>query len=124
MTKEKFYVVLDAMGIQDYVFKTNRLKVILGASLCLARWQYSCKKKIHFDELISSAGGNVFAVFNNKAEALKFKEGCIGDAPPGLEIAWAMEKMDSVTINTVFFPRSCRSAQCFLRSRSRRSQSR
>lgn len=88
------YILLDAMGIQSYIFKTNTLKIILGSSLALARWQVDCRDiclKSRGD-LITSAGGNVLARFDGQDfsnQALGFKDACLQKAPPGMEIAWA-----------------------------------
>ncbi len=92
MTTEKTYVLLDAMGIQDYIFQAGRLKVILGASLALADWQEQCRSFATNGDIISSAGGNVLASFQNKTDTSQFREECIKAAPPGMEIAWAETK--------------------------------
>lgn len=86
----KIYVLLDAMGIQDYIFESNTLKIILGSSLALARWQEKCKKiaSDNNGNIIVSAGGNVLANFNSSDDADKFKKICIDKAPPEIEIAW------------------------------------
>jgi len=92
----KTYVLLDAMGIQNYIFQTGRLKVILGASLALAEWQQRCRDHAgQHGEIVTSAGGNVLAVYSGPDEdkaavtAAQFRKECIRDAPPGMEIAWA-----------------------------------
>lgn len=86
------YVLLDAMGIQSYIFRTNTLRIILGSSLALARWQEDCRG-ICYDcggTLITYAGGNVLARFDAPEKAVKFKDESRQKAPPGMEIAWAM----------------------------------
>lgn len=85
------YILLDAIGIQRYIFETNTLRIITGSSLWLAQWQEECKKLCdnHGGELITSAGGNVLAKFTNADKAIKFKDSAINIRPAGLEIAWA-----------------------------------
>jgi hypothetical protein len=93
MIAEKTYVLLDAMGIQKYIFQTNRLKIILGASLKLARWQSDCLRFAGNGKIISSAGGNVLASFETEIEeADRFIENCLKARPPGMEIAWAKKQ--------------------------------
>lgn len=87
----KIYVLLDAMGIQHYVFETNKLTIIIGSSLSLSEWQETCVhlcKKCNGD-MISSAGGNVLARFSEKDQAEEFRKMAIGSAPPGMEVAWS-----------------------------------
>jgi hypothetical protein len=84
-----YYVLLDAMGIQQYVFETNRLTVIVGASYGLSRWQRECAEKWK-SAVISSAGGNVLARFDDTPSAEGFKKAAKDLAPRGLEIAWAI----------------------------------
>lgn len=82
-------VLLDAMGIQRHVFETNNLRIIVGASLSLSRWQKACMDKWP-KNVINSAGGNVLATFDDEKEAAAFRtEATEHMAPPGLEIAWA-----------------------------------
>ena len=87
----KYYVLLDAIGIQSYIFQTNTLKIILGSSLSLAQWQKRCETICtrNNGNLITSAGGNVLAEFNSKTDAEKFRQECIKKAPPDMKIAWA-----------------------------------
>ena len=95
----KHYIFLDAMQIQGYVFATNTLKIIIGASLALSRWQEECKNLCvnQGGELIYSAGGNVLAVFPDAAKAHQFRQRALNEiVPPDLEIAWAeAEEADS-----------------------------
>lgn len=89
------YILLDAMGIQPYIFRTNTLKIILGSSLALARWQEDCRNICvrSSGDLITSAGGNVLARFDDpdsSTQAISFKDACLQNAPPGMEIAWAI----------------------------------
>jgi hypothetical protein len=91
MNPYNIYILLDAIGIQRYIFETNTLRIITGSSLWLAQWQKECKKlcENHGSELITSAGGNVFAKFSDKNKAKKFKNSAIKCRPVGLDIAWA-----------------------------------
>lgn len=87
-----YYVMLDAMGIQDYLFDTNTLRIIIGGSLALAQWQEACAKPSG-GEVILSAGGNVLARFNGpnaKHNAIAFKDAALNIAPKGMEISWAV----------------------------------
>lgn len=98
---KKFYVLLDAMAIQAYIFATNKLKIIRGSSLGLAYWQRDCRKcAAHNRGMLSvSAGGNVLAGFDCSEDADKFRKECCdshnGYAPAGMEIAWACVKGDN-----------------------------
>lgn len=89
---KKTYVLLDAMGIQSYIFETNTLKIILGASLALSRWQEECKAIAVkcSGEAMASAGGNVLAVFNKEDDAHSFIAEGIDKRPKGMAIARAM----------------------------------
>ncbi|MCK4445613.1 MAG: hypothetical protein KAW56_00865, partial [Candidatus Marinimicrobia bacterium] len=91
------YIMLDAIGIQRYIFETNTLRIITGSSLWLAQWQKECKGlcRSHGGEIITSAGGNVLAKFTQEEKALKFKESAIKARPAGLEIAWAKVESDN-----------------------------
>ncbi len=86
------YIFLDAMGIQDYIFDTNTLRIIVGGSLALARWQKGCERicNDHGGNIITSAGGNVLAYFEDKDRAPAFKDEANFIAPDGMEIAWAL----------------------------------
>ena len=88
----KHYLLLDAMGIQRYVFETNTLKIIAGSSFALAEWQKKCESLCNgHGEIITSAGGNVLAYFDAPDKLKAFKDKVISDPikPPGMEIAWA-----------------------------------
>jgi hypothetical protein len=100
MNTSDYYVLLDAMSIQGYVFDTSKTKIIVGASLALAQWQKVCRNMCK-GALITSAGGNVLAGFSNGTDARKFKDDAIKVAPPGIEVAWAICKTeDGDTTNT------------------------
>ncbi|MEW6386139.1 MAG: hypothetical protein AB1491_01290 [Thermodesulfobacteriota bacterium] len=89
---DKHYVFLDAMQIQRYIFATNTLKTIIGASLALSRWQEKCRELCdgYGGRLIYSAGGNVLTCFSDSPKAQQFRIRAVTEiAPPGLEIAWA-----------------------------------
>lgn len=83
------YILLDAMSIQRYIFDTNKLRIIIGASQRLAAWQHACKQKWP-NHVLVSAGGNVLARFESEQAALAFKDQAKNMAPPGMDIAWAM----------------------------------
>lgn len=88
-----YYVLLDPLKIQAYVFATNKLSIIIGASLELARWQDNCRfwSRAKSGHCLSAGGGNVLAVFGEKGQAEDFKDRAIEGAPPALEVAWAIE---------------------------------
>jgi hypothetical protein len=100
MNDSKWYVMLDAMAIQRHVFETGKTRIIVGASLALARWQNECKTLCTEGDVITSAGGNVLAVFDDIGKAEDFRKQAVGKAPPGMEIAWAIcdrQKSDGET---------------------------
>jgi hypothetical protein len=85
------YVLLDAIGIQKYIFDTNTLRIIIGASQLLAKWQSRCKENWKRNVIVS-AGGNILARFETYEDAVNFKQDAIGKAPPGIDVAWAIVK--------------------------------
>lgn len=96
------YILLDVMGIQRTIFETNRLKIIRGASMQLARWQRDCetwasqKGAVY----ISSAGGNVLAGFDNgKADEFR-AQACQEAAKIGFEVAWGEADRDGTDWTT------------------------
>ncbi len=91
------YILLDAMGIQRYIFDTNKLRIIIGASQLLGEWQQQCKQ--HWPEhVLVSAGGNVLARFDRLEEAKGFREAATAMAPPGIDIAWAVTEEKATPI--------------------------
>lgn len=90
--RSDYYLMLDAMGIQDCLFDTNTLRIIIGGSLALAQWQQLCSSPSG-GEIILSAGGNVLARFTGskaRDKAIKFKDHAIRSAPEDMEISWAV----------------------------------
>lgn len=100
------YVLLDVTGIQKTVFETNKLKVILGASLQLAQWQLYCRDQQQPSGAVymSSAGGNVLAGFDDDTKARKFiEDACLAARECGFAVAWALtERSDSETDQAVW----------------------
>lgn len=94
MTYADWYVLLDPLQIQSYVFATNKLSIIVGSSLALARWQEQCKEMIgpptSESEWFTAGGGNVLARFDSHDKAEKFIADALRAAPPGLEVAWSL----------------------------------
>lgn len=90
----QWYVLLDPLKIHSYVFATNKLSIIIGSSLELARWQENCNtwSKKARGRCLTTGGGNVLAEFPGKTEAETFKNQALQGRPPGLEIAWALEQ--------------------------------
>jgi len=92
--EKSWYLLLDAMAIQSYIFATNKLKIILGSSRALALWQTGCRNlaKECGGEIITSAGGNILARFAAGKEALDFRIKTLehNNLPPEMEIAWAL----------------------------------
>ncbi len=93
------YVLLDAIGIQKYIFQTDKLKIIRGASQNLVGWQDYCRT-IGNNAIISSAGGNVLVKFDDYGEAKEFKNKAINNAPSGMEIAWAITESKDTDVKT------------------------
>ena len=88
-----YYSFIDITGIQRTIFETNRQKIILGASLQLANWQDKCAGYLGTGKLVSSAGGNVFAYFEeeNNESAYDYAQKCSDEAALiGFGSAWAV----------------------------------
>ncbi|MBM3711839.1 MAG: type III-B CRISPR-associated protein Cas10/Cmr2 [Actinobacteria bacterium] len=73
---KKYLVLLDADKIKEYIFATNKLKEIRGASAILDKLCYEkvVEKRVknYSGDLIYSAGGTVKAVFNDPDKAKNF----------------------------------------------------
>lgn len=102
----KYYVMLDINKIHDYIFGTNKLKEIRGASILLD----TLNRKVAIDELknydaeydcIVKGGGNIKVLFNdiNYAEKyMKFLKKLFHDNAIGVDVTVILsEKKDSWT---------------------------
>jgi CRISPR/Cas system-associated protein Cas10 (large subunit of type III CRISPR-Cas system) len=73
---KKYLVLLDADKIKEYIFATNKLKEIRGASAILDKLCNEAAVKIrvlkYYGELIYEAGGTIKAVFNEPDKAQNF----------------------------------------------------
>lgn len=88
-------------GIQDYVFKTGKLKEIVGASeivesICTTHFEKQCPK-FKNENLIIGAAGNIKYVFDMETECkelvLKFSKSVMEKAP-GITISQAVVKYE------------------------------
>ena len=64
-----YYYGASIQGIQGFIFATNKLKEIIGASEIVKNINYKFEKKFENDkdvEIILNAAGNIKAVFKNK----------------------------------------------------------
>jgi len=70
----KYLYGASIQGIQEFIFATNRLKEIVGASEIIKSIEESFKEKIkkYETKFIMSAAGNMKAVFDNKDELQEF----------------------------------------------------
>lgn len=102
----KYLYGASVQGIQGYIFETNKLKEIAGASelieqICIKEFEnYFSKKALNFDDenLLISAAGNIKYNFDNKEDCEKF----VYDFPkhiqckaPGIVISQAVVKYES-----------------------------
>jgi hypothetical protein len=66
--------IVDTAGIQDYVFRTNKLRQIIGASKLVnnatGQWVTDVLKKPQ--DLVYSGGGNAVLIFDSMEDAKKF----------------------------------------------------
>ena len=95
---------IDVLGIQSYVFASNRLRDVVGASY-LVEWASSRDRGLRLDnhhdvpppEIIVAAGGNAILRFNTtdaaKQFALRYSRGLLERAP-GLDVAIAHQPYD------------------------------
>ncbi len=97
----KVLTIVDTAGIQDYVFRTNKLRQIIGASYLVNAatklWVEEVLKDENPPERIYSGGGNAMLLFENMNEAANFATGlskiCIERAP-GLRLVVAHKEFD------------------------------
>lgn len=70
----KVLTIVDTAGIQDYVFRTNKLRQIIGASTLVnnatGQWVTDVLKKPQ--DLVYSGGGNAVLIFDSMEDAKKF----------------------------------------------------
>jgi len=64
----KYLYGASVQGIQDFIFKTNKLQEIVGASEIVKNISTLFQEKYKADEIILNAAGNIKAIFNSKEE--------------------------------------------------------
>lgn len=68
--------IVDTAGIQDYVFRTNKLRQIIGASTLVNNatneWVKIALNNAPKDKLVYSGGGNAVLIFDSMEDAKKF----------------------------------------------------
>jgi len=67
----KYLYGASVQGIQEFIFKTNRLKEIVGASEIVKQIADVFEKNYNPDEVLVNAAGNIKAIFNSKEECQK-----------------------------------------------------
>lgn len=101
----KVLTIVDTAGIQDYVFRTNKLRQIIGASYLVNAatkdWVEEVLKKDGLSKRIYSGGGNAMLLFDSMEEATLFStqlsKKCIEQAP-GLRLVVAHKEFDYDTV--------------------------
>ncbi|MDZ7896941.1 MAG: hypothetical protein U5N85_02775 [Arcicella sp.] len=100
MNNSKYLYGASVQGIQDFIFKTNKLKEIVGASelveqICTSKFKNSIKFKEK--NLILNAAGNVKYIFETEQDCkdmvLNFPKE-IMEFAPGITISQAVVKID------------------------------
>ena len=100
----KVLTIVDTAGIQDYVFRTNKLRQIIGASTLVNyatdEWVKSAldpaQNKV-FQELVYSGGGNAVLIFNDIEKAKKFASALskiVIEKAPGLRLVVSHKEFD------------------------------
>lgn len=67
----KYLYGASVQGIQEFIFKTNKLKEIVGASEIIKQIADEFEKNYNPDEVLVNAAGNIKAIFNSKEECQK-----------------------------------------------------
>ena len=107
MEKELFIYGAAVQGIQNFIFRTNELKDIVGASelverICTSLFEEEFKQS---GEPIVMAAGNIKCVFQNEEEcrkAVKLFPKKVMEAAPGITISQAVVKTTAEELETVF----------------------
>lgn len=97
---KRIITVIDAAGIQDYIFGSNRLKHNIGASYLVEQsgkpWVDACLQP-GVGELFYSGGGKTVLFFDTRAAAEEFTTAfskLVLAAAPGLQVYLAHHEMD------------------------------
>lgn len=102
MAETKYLYGASIQGIQSYIFKTNKLKEIVGASelvekICTSLFKEHLNGQYNDDNCITSAAGNIRYIFDIKEQCETF----VRDFPmkvmefaPGISISQAVVKME------------------------------
>lgn len=105
---EKYLYGASIQGIQSFIFKTSKLKEIVGASeiienLCTRFFRKILDRRYNENNSIVEAAGNIKYIFDNKEDAeflvARFPREVMKYAP-GITISQAIQKIDNhVTYN-------------------------
>jgi CRISPR/Cas system-associated protein Cas10 (large subunit of type III CRISPR-Cas system) len=68
---EKYLYGASVQGIQDFIFKTNKLQEIVGASEIVKNIAEDFTENYNPDDILLNAAGNIKAIFKNKEECEK-----------------------------------------------------
>ena len=85
-------------GIQEFIFKTNKLQEIVGASEIVKSIETLFKNNFQTDEILLNAAGNIKVIFNTKEECQKAVLGfpkMVMQEAYGITISQAVVKIDS-----------------------------
>lgn len=99
----EYYCAITISSIQDYIFKTNKLKEIIGGSLiidkvCSSEYLKEHIKDYNEDNLLLNAAGKVKYKFESKEKCQSFLSSYIRDVnqtAPGLKINYAIAKNEN-----------------------------
>ena len=94
----KYLYGASVQGIQDFIFKTNKLREIVGASEIVKNIENLFEENFKADEILLNAAGNIKVIFENKEECekavLNFPKMVMQEAY-GITISQAVVKIDS-----------------------------
>ncbi|MBP5742952.1 MAG: hypothetical protein J6W49_05905 [Paludibacteraceae bacterium] len=105
MSDTKFLYGAAVQGIQGFIFQTNKLREIVGASelveeICTSKFEDLFKQvgvEYNPDKCILHAAGNIKYIFNNEQECAKIVRvfpKIIFEFAPGVTVSQAVVKMD------------------------------
>ncbi|HRR07703.1 MAG TPA: hypothetical protein PLO56_03345 [Rhodothermales bacterium] len=88
-----YIVAMDTTGIQSYIFNSNKLPEIIGASYLVKQAAVKAKKIVTSDQLIYANGGNCVAQFETESDAQAFIKELskwVYEKAPGVELIFGI----------------------------------